>query len=124
MKVERNAACPCGSGDKAKRCCLPVVEGARPAATPAALLRARYCAYGWGAVDFLIATTTSAVDRDELVAYCRALRLAGLEILEEGEAEVRYVARLVLQGQAVQIRERARYSRLDSGWTYTGGDLG
>ncbi|MFN7145721.1 MAG: SEC-C metal-binding domain-containing protein, partial [Myxococcota bacterium] len=36
-----NAPCPCGSGRKAKGCCLPILEGAA-APTPEALMRSRY----------------------------------------------------------------------------------
>lgn len=122
----RRAGCPCGSGLKAKRCCLPVVEGAA-AVDPVALLRARFCAYGWGAVDYLRTTSTATVDRAELVAYCSGLELVDLAIGEattEGNAgAVSYTARLLLSGQLVALREDARYARIDGRWMYTGGAL-
>lgn len=134
MKPDRNGPCPCGSGGKAKRCCLPVVEGASAAADPVALLRARYCAYGWGAVDCLIATSAGDAARDdraawraELVAYCAELGLAGLDVLSsaiEGDrGAVHYRAGLVLRGRPVTLEERARYARMGGRWLYTGGEI-
>ena len=135
MGVDRNAACPCGSGDKSKRCCAPVVAGVRPAADPVALLRARYSAYAWGAVDFLMdsaAGEAAEPDRDawraSLVQYCRVLRLTGLHIVstrwDETDGEVHYRAGLVVQGRPSTLVERARYNRADGRWRYTGGVLG
>lgn len=135
MGVERNAACPCGSGDKSKRCCAPVVAGVRPAADPVALLRARYSAYAWGAVDFLMdsaAGEAAEADRDawraSLVQYCRHLRLTGLVVVSarvgDAEGEVQYRAGLVVDGRPSTLVERARYARADGRWRYTGGVLG
>ena len=33
-KISRNAPCPCGSGTKYKKCCLPSLEAARASARP------------------------------------------------------------------------------------------
>lgn len=130
MRAERNGACPCGSGSKAKRCCLPVVEGASVAADPVALLRARYCAYGWGAVGYLIGTCSGDAARSspaELAEYCAGLRLGGLRVFSHAvtgdTGAVHYRADLVLRGRPVALEERARYARIDGRWTYSGGEL-
>lgn len=134
MRVERNGACPCGSGQKAKRCCLPAVEGQRHATGPEALLRARFCAYGWGAVDYLMATCSGdarSADprwRDELVAYCAVLTVNSLAIaLAETAGDtgaVSYTAALTLNGRPVELREKADYVRIAGRWTYSGGTVG
>ena len=49
--------CPCGSGRPYAACCGRAHAGAEPAATPEALLRARFSAYALGKVDYLVATT-------------------------------------------------------------------
>lgn len=135
MSVSRNGPCPCGSGDKLKRCCLPVIEGA-PAKTPVDLLRARYVAYGLGEVGFLIDSTDpdgsgwhadrAAWERD-LRGYCAVLKLAGLAVADsriDGERGfVRYEARLVLQGRPVVLAEAARYRKEGNRWLYTDGDV-
>lgn len=33
-KISRNAPCPCGSGKKYKKCCLPLQDGKRQPSTP------------------------------------------------------------------------------------------
>ena len=130
MRADRNATCPCGSGTKAKRCCLPVVEGASHAVDPVGLLRARYCAYGWGAVGYLIATCSGDAARSspaELADYCAGLKLAGLHVLAHdvtGDVgAVHYRADLVIRGRPVALEERARYARSAGRWTYSGGAL-
>ena len=130
MKPDRNGACPCGTGRKAKRCCLQSVEGAVPAADPEALLRARFCAYAWGAVDYLMATTSgAAVSRDpawsaKLVEYCSAVSVVDLEIFEsetgQDTGSVRYRARLTHHGSPFAIEEHALYARVNGRWTYSG----
>lgn len=133
--MTRNGPCPCGSGDKLKRCCLPVLEGA-PAKTPVDLLRARYVAYGLGAVGFLIASTDPrgrqwhadrAAWERELRAYCGVLRLAGLAVAESrvtgDQGFVRYEAKLVLEGRDVVLAEAARYRKDGDRWLYTDGDV-
>jgi SEC-C motif-containing protein len=135
MGIDRNAACPCGSGEKSKRCCAPVVTGVRPAADPVAVLRARYSAYAWGAVDFLMdsaageaAETDRGAWRASLVAYCSSLRLTGLTVVSaqcgSTEGEVHYRAGLVVRGRPSTLVERARYQRTEGQWRYTGGVLG
>lgn len=135
MAVSRNGPCLCGSGEKLKRCCLPVIEGA-PAKTPVDLLRARYVAYGLGEVGFLIDSTDPlgtgwhadrATWERDLRGYCSVLKLAGLTIAEsriDGDRGfVRYQAKLVLQGRDVLLVEAARYRKDGARWLYTDGDV-
>lgn len=105
------------------------------AATPRDLLRARYVAYGVGAVDYLIATTDPrgsqwhpdrAAWTADLRAYCKTLRLAGLDIRTEAitgdRGAVRYVAQLRLDGRPATLAEDARYRKDGDRWLYVDGD--
>ena len=105
-RLSPNAPCPCGSGEKYKRCCRRYHHGAHvPDAL--SLIKSRYSAYAAGEAQYIIATThpdNPQYDHDtrrweaEILAFCRATRFEGLEILEyregDDEAFVRFIARL------------------------------
>lgn len=132
-RLAGNAACVCGSGRKARACCLPLHEGAA-AASPEALMRSRYAAYACARVGYLVATThpdsphrraDARAWAEELRAYCAALDCDGLTVHEAGlDADGGYVsftARLRLGGQDVSFRERSRFRQVDGRWLYLDG---
>lgn len=97
-------------------------------------MRSRYTAYTQGAVDYLIATTAAparlALDRDELVEYCKHLRGVSLQVVETvaggpGDATgvVQFVATLRAHGRKFVQRERSRFIREDGRWVYEGGEV-
>ena len=125
------AACPCGSGDDADRCCAPFLAGA-PAPTALALMRSRYTAYVRGAVDYLVdthdATTRASVDRAAVAAWSRDTEWLGLEIVDtarggagDDDGIVEFVARGRTRGAAFAQRERSRFRRHDGRWYYVDG---
>jgi uncharacterized protein YchJ len=108
-----------------------VIDGARSAATPVELLRARYTAYGLGAARFLIASTDPAggqwrADRAaweaDLREYCERLALVRLEVVEAGPARVKYRAFLQIDALPVTLAEDARYRLTPGGLLYVDGD--
>lgn len=131
MKIQANDACPCGSGQKFKRCCRAAHRGEAPGA-PSDLVRARYSAYVVGDVAFIQASTHPAAgqyraDRQqwarEILEFSRSTRFEGLEILdaaeEEEQAEVTFVARLRdLEGNDVSFQERSQFRRHNGAWLY------
>lgn len=129
-----NAPCPCGSGRKAKGCCLPVLEGA-PAATPEALMRSRYTAYTCGDVTHVIRTTHPDSPHreadvrawaEELRRYCAAVKFTGLEVRSasaEGDVgNVTFFARLTYRGRDASFGEASRFARVDGRWLYVDGE--
>jgi SEC-C motif-containing protein len=79
-------ACPCGSQVELAQCCLPVIEGKKPAQTAEALLRARYTAFTRGDVDFILSShhsrTRDEVKRDEIEEWAKDSEWQGLKIVE------------------------------------------
>jgi SEC-C motif-containing protein len=128
-----DAACPCGSGRKFKRCCLRLHRGAT-AATPEALMRSRYAAYAVGDVDYIIATTDPngpqfQADRStwarSIAAFSAGTRFEKLEIRAVGpivdeRGEVEFFARLSRDGDDVSFVERSVFVRRDGRWMYVG----
>lgn len=122
--------CPCHSGKRYKRCCRPWHQG-KPAPTPLALMRSRYCAYALGEVDYLMATTAPesphAVDDrqrwvSELSAFCLGTRFTSLKIVshsEDGDAgHVHFQAGLLQAGHAHTMEERSTFRKAHGRWLY------
>jgi len=95
-------------------------------------MRARYCAYAIGNVDYLIATThpqgslfridTSGWKRD-LRAYCARTSFTGLTIHDDeheagGDAFVTFTARLHRDERDESFTERSRFRRDGRRWKY------
>lgn len=132
-RLSANAPCPCGSGRKAKGCCLPVLEGA-PASSPEALMRSRYVAYAVGDVGHVMRTThpdgphwraDARAWADELRRYCASVRFEGLSVdhaRADGEiGVVAFFATLRADGRDVSFGEVSRFTRVDGRWLYVDG---
>jgi SEC-C motif-containing protein len=128
-----DAACPCGSARKFKRCCLRLHRGAT-AATPEALMRSRYAAYVVGDVEYIIATTDPEgpqfqADRAawsrSIAAFSAATRFEQLEVraatpIVDERGEVEFFARLSRAGEDVSFTERSEFVRREGRWLYVG----
>lgn len=133
-KVERNEACPCGSGLKFKKCCGPALEGAAWPETPEALMRSRYCAYVTGNTAHLHRTThpendqVQGIEREqfdrETLQFCKAVEFTGLTISqiwpedEQGVARVRFTAAYRTDGKDETFTELSDFVRLNDRWVY------
>ncbi|MCB9759855.1 MAG: SEC-C domain-containing protein [Alphaproteobacteria bacterium] len=134
ISVSPTRRCPCGSGRRYKRCCMPWHSG-RPAPTPEALMRSRYSAYALGQVEHVMATTHPESPHrvadpqrwtSELSAFCRGTRFRKLDVIdhsEDGDAgTVTFRATLEQAGRDASFTERSRFRRLGGRWLYLDGD--
>lgn len=123
--------CPCGSGKEFAECCEPVLNGA-PAATPEALMRARYSAHAVGAFDFLEdsvhSSTREAVDKARMQQWSESVKWEGMDVHETtggGEGDdsgtVSFTARYSVNGVEQEMREDATFTREDGEWRYLDG---
>jgi len=77
--------CPCGSGKLYGNCCKPYIKGKENAPTPEALMRARYSAYVFHEIDFIIDTCKNGktdIDRGSVEKWSNNSIWSGLEIIK------------------------------------------
>lgn len=98
------SACICGSGKWYAECCERFHKG-EPAPTPEALMRARYCAFGKGLADYLLATWHPDT-RPQRLDLADSPDWASLQILAAGH-----------DGDIGNVHFRAIY-RTGTGWGY------
>lgn len=121
--------CPCGSGQLLGDCCLPYLEGKRPAPTAEALMRSRYSAHVLSAIDYLWDTWDSQARRRsskaEIGAWASSCEWLGLSIIacHQGGADdtqglVSFSARFRQHGQEHEHRELSLFRRTPEGWRY------
>jgi SEC-C motif-containing protein len=128
-----NAPCPCGGGQKYKRCCRRFHYGAPPPHAEL-LMRARYAAYAVGEVDFILATThpasphfraDTATWRSEVQRFSQQTRFESLTVKlaeEDGDtARVRFFARLRQGARDASFGEESTFRRVDGRWLYLDG---
>ena len=128
------ASCPCGRVDAKKRavayadCCGRFVDhfDATPAPDAEHLMRSRYCAFVLERADYLLATWHSST-RPATLDFDAGAKWLGLEVRQHqltgaDGAEVEFVARYRVQGQAVRLHERSRFVREGGRWFYVDGD--
>jgi SEC-C motif-containing protein len=136
-KVERNDRCPCGSGHKYKKCCLPYHDLIEWPPTPEALMRSRYTAYVVGHAQHLYRTThpDNPAVKDvppakylrETTEYCQNVEFVGLTIHgtwpedEDGVAQVEFTAEYIIDGEAGSFSERSDFVQLAGRWVYRSG---
>ncbi len=126
MSADLTTTCWCGNPDRAG-CCAPVLAG-RPAATPEALMRARYSAYVTADTGFLLASWHPRT-RPPHVHINPAQRWLGLKVraaaVDAGNSAgtVEFVARFKIDGRGHRLHEHSRFVRENGRWLYVDGDL-
>ena len=126
--------CPCGRVDAKKRavgyvdCCGRFVDhfNTTPAPDAERLMRSRYSAFVREQASYLLATWHSST-RPASLDFEAGAKWLGLEVRQHqvtgaDTAEVEFVARYRVQGQAVRLHERSRFVREDGRWFYVDGD--
>ena len=109
-------------------CCGRFVDNFNDAPAPDAehLMRSRYSAFALERADYLLATWHSST-RPATLDFDAGAKWLGLEVREHkptgaDTAEVEFVARYRVAGQAVRLHERSRFVREDGRWFYVDGD--
>ena len=130
---DQNDQCPCSSGKIFSECCSPVIEGEIFAASPEALMRARYTAHALGKTKFLYQSLHPSIreevgEEKELETVRSNISWDGLEIIETkvngNEGEVDFIANYSIQGIAQKHRELAKFGKEpDNNWYYLDGEV-
>ncbi|AKH19770.1 YchJ family protein [Sedimenticola thiotaurini] len=126
--------CPCGSSKQAADCCDPVINGEQNAATAESLMRARYCAFASGQVEFLNSSLHPEHRDDHDVHATRRWaensQWLGLQIVaserggeQDQDGEVEFIATYKEKGVIRQHHERSSFSKLDGVWYFVEGEL-
>ena len=130
MEPAERSACPCGSRLRYANCCGLWHAGEQQLQAPDAerLMRSRYSAYVLGRQDYLLATWHSGTRPAHLDPLDPAVRWLGLEVrrhVENGrdQAQVEFVARSKVGGQARRLHELSRFVRDAGRWYYVDGEL-
>lgn len=130
MKPSPNILCPCGSGNKYKKCCSRYHKGAF-APDALSLMKSRYCAYAVGNSSYIIKTThpdnpdyTTDLKswKESILRFSRQTNFLSLEIInfiEEEETFVTFIARL----SSGELKEKSRFLKLHGQWLYIDGEF-
>jgi len=130
MKPSPNILCPCGSGNKYKKCCSRYHKGAF-APDALSLMKSRYCAYAVGDSSYIIKTThpdnpdyTTDLKswKESILRFSRQTNFLSLEIInfiEEEETFVTFIARL----SSGELKEKSRFLKLHGQWLYIDGEF-
>jgi SEC-C motif-containing protein len=111
-------SCPCGSGRSYANCCGPAHDGSRPAATPEALMRARYSAYALRDVSFVLGTWHPDT-RPAALHLEDGTKYTGLTIHAAQGHVVDFTATLrVRGGETVRVHERSAFAQVAGTWVY------
>jgi len=127
--------CPCGSGGTYAACCEPVIKGARQAASPAELMRARYTAYTRVEMDFILASLHPDAqedhDPDNAREWAENSEWHGLEIIgtegggpDDDTGTVEFSASYTYDGDTSRYHEIAEFARVDGVWYFREGHRG
>ncbi len=138
MKPGRNDACPCGSGEKYKKCCLLTGAATNPEIPqdlePADMVRARARAFDEGDFGFIYDTYhgdsyfirqfpdraaylsygQSSLASDFEICKCRILK----ERIEGDEARVMFYLETMFKGERTENFELSLFMMTELGWRY------
>ena len=126
MKYTKNSPCPCGSGQKYKKCCERYHKGLI-AKSAVELMKSRYSAFAVGDINFIIKTSTFQKDFDELKSFSKACEFQKLEVLESSEKEkeafVKFRATLFCDSKDSSFTEKSYFVKRDGKWFYDRGEV-
>lgn len=131
MKISNNASCPCHSGEKYKKCCLPYHKGILPS-NALRLMRSRYSAFSLSLAEYIMATTHPnnpdyTEDKEywikSILDFSQNTQFIGLNIntFIDGDAEafVTFEARL----DSGILKEKSRFLKEKGKWLYESGEF-
>ena len=129
--AENTYPCPCFSGKRYTECCELIHKGKTKALDVEQVVRARYTAFCYGEIDYLIDTLHPRKrrlgDSFSLSKRIKKTRWIGLKIIgSEREDDivsyVDFVAFRIEQGMIAQQHERSRFSFINDKWFYFDGE--
>ncbi|MGE9270613.1 MAG: YchJ family protein [Verrucomicrobiales bacterium] len=134
-KTRGESLCPCKSRKSYAICCMPFHHGKETPDTAEQLMRARYSAYFFRLVDYLVDTTHPDTKkpglRKDLQKTVPQVNWANLEILDlvkggkdDKVGKVEFVADYFVEGQPYELHERSRFRRYRGAWKYMDGKTG
>lgn len=130
-KFSPNLPCPCGSGQKYKKCCAPYHKGAIPK-NALLLMKSRYSAYAVGDSDYITKTThpdnpdytkDTKAWKASIDLFSQQTQFQGLEIFGwiDGEEEAFVTFKASLSSGV--LMEKSRFLKVDGRWLYINGEL-
>lgn len=136
MARPMNEPCPCGSDTIYKRCCYRYHRGAM-VKTPDLVVRARYCAYAVGHLDYLMRTTHPdsphfrknkqrwEAELRSFTEFTKFVHLGIMNVTESDDGQTAWVtfqAGMVQKGQPTPFLERSEFRKVKGKWLYLKGD--
>jgi len=122
-KFSVNSPCPCRSSLKYKKCCMALHKGA-VAKDALTLMKSRYSAFALQKIEYIIKTSTSQKDYDDLLAFSQECSFNRLTILAFEESEdisfVTFRAEIVCSGVDSSFTEKSRFIKENNRWLYEG----
>ncbi len=126
MKVSKNSPCPCGSGQKYKKCCERYHKGL-VAKSAVELMKSRYSAFAVGDINYIIKTSTFQKDFDELKRFSQSCEFKKLEILdsfeEDEKAFVVFKVSVFCKEADNSFIEKSFFIKKKSRWFYDSGEI-
>ena len=127
-------ACPCNSGLPYASCCEPLIKGVTAAASPEALMRARYSAFAHQEMPYLLETLhpgqRSDYDEEGAAKWASESDWTGLEILDvkgdpatENSGSVEFRASYRRNGEKQEHHELAEFRKSKGIWYFFDGKM-
>tara|TARA_R110002111_G_scaffold65765_2_gene107575 strand:+ start:677 stop:1171 length:495 start_codon:yes stop_codon:yes gene_type:complete len=122
--------CPCASGKLYPDCCEPIHKGKADAQSAEQTMRARYTAFCYGEIGYLVDTLHPRKrrlgDAFSLSKRIKKTRWIGLKIINHQAGEeisyVDFVAFRLEKGQIAQQHERSKFVFVEGKWFYFDGE--
>ncbi len=130
----KNILCPCGRQQlkqvlSVEKCCGRYLDhyDSSPAPDAESLMRSRYSAFVLERGDYLL-STWSPEHRPSEIVFDAGVKWLGLAIrhyrqIDSAHAEVEFVARSRLHGQATRLHEISQFVNNDGRWFYVDGTM-
>ncbi|WP_024955154.1 YchJ family protein [Sulfurospirillum arcachonense] len=124
-----NSKCPCGSGEKYKKCCNPYHKG-KIAQSALLLMKSRYSAFVYNEYKYIINTTHSTTRDTNIEAvknFSKQTKFENLQIIHfeenENEAYVTFKATLFSNSQDISFTEKSKFLKENNKWYYVNGEF-
>ncbi|MGB5866292.1 MAG: YchJ family metal-binding protein [Arcobacteraceae bacterium] len=128
-----NSPCPCGTGNKYKKCCQPFHKGKLPS-TALELMRSRYCAYAFAITSYIIKTThpknidyskNTTLWTQDILQFSTSFTFKKLTILEFIEdidsSYVTFTATIFQNTIDQSFTEKSMFKKVNNQWLYHSG---